>query len=39
LENEEWPNEELSNREFLKFEGPRFGLKESVDLDKLAQED
>ena len=39
LENQEWPNAELPNRKFLEFDSPRFRLKESVDLDKLAQED
>jgi hypothetical protein len=39
LENEEWLNAELPTREFLEFDSLRFGLKESVDLDKLAQED
>ena len=39
LENEEWPGAELPNREFLEFDSPRFGLKKSLDLDKLAQED
>ena len=39
LENEEWPNAELPNREFLEFDSLRFGLKESLDPDKLAQED
>jgi hypothetical protein len=39
LENEEWPNAELPIREFLEFDSLRFGLKENVDLDKLAQED
>jgi hypothetical protein len=39
LENEEWPNAELSNLEFLECDSLRFGLKASLDLDKLAQED
>jgi hypothetical protein len=39
LENEECLNAELPKREFPKFDTPRFGLKESVDLDKLAHED
>ena len=39
LENQEWPNAELPNRKFLEFESLRFGLKKSLDLDKLAQED
>jgi hypothetical protein len=41
-ENDEWPNPEFPNREFPKFDRLRFGLfglKESVDLDKLAHED
>ena len=29
----------MKNREYLRPEGSRFGLKESADLDKLAQED
>jgi hypothetical protein len=39
LENEEWPSAELPNREFLEFDSPRSGLKKSLDLDRLAQED